>query len=428
MIAWFFKKNKYLPSLLLFFITLIIYNLNSYYVGSADTTPNILLPISLIKEGNFDFNEFYNREINNNQLPYLFREVNGKIISSYPTMPGILNLPVFVISFILGFNIDAYYLELSKISSSIIVSLAVLFFYLTLKQILNKPKNALFFTIIFALATNVWALASQGIWQHGPALLFVNLSLFFLFNKSEKNRPWAGLFLGLTIINRPVNSLIALPLLVYIFFIQPKIKWKTLILFTLPLIFIAIYSLYYWGNIFSVGQKFFADGGSFNGNLVTGLAGILVSPSRGLFIYTPLFIFSFIYLFYQLFSSRSLPIYKYFAIIVILVLLLYGKFSAWWGGCIFYGYRYLIDLIPFLVIFLAKFWEEQLNNKKSLKVILIILFFFSVYVQLIGAFFPPLLYPEKNCETNFRSQARWDLKRSDLILSTIEFKKRLMNF
>lgn len=45
--------------LILFLVSFLIFNIGFRYVGSGDTLPNELLPISILREGNFDFNEFF---------------------------------------------------------------------------------------------------------------------------------------------------------------------------------------------------------------------------------------------------------------------------------------------------------------------------------------------------------------------------------
>ncbi len=415
MIKEYFSNNKYLIVILLFFSCFFIYNLNFLYIGSYDTITNILMPITIINEKNFDFNEYSNVSefYNNGEVIYPFTEVNGRLISFYPILTGILNLPVFIIAKQLGVDLYSFRLTLSKISSSLIASLAVVFIYLTLKQILRKPSTALFFTLIFAFATNIWALVSQGLWQHGPSILFISITLFLLFNNNKKYLPLTGIFLGLLVFNRPVNFLIAFLLLMYIFFNERKKFYLTFFLFLIPLITLFIYSYIYWGNFSSLGQGNKISEG-FYGNLLGGLVGTLFSPARGLFVYTPIFIFSFIYLFYLLFSKKAEDIYKYLAIITIVILLTYSLWGDWYGGSGFFGYRFLTEILPLLVIFLVLTWKNYIKYKKSLIIIFFILLVYSIFIQIIGFSYFSSVDPYLISEINIHPEVVWDFKKSDI--------------
>ena len=56
------QLNKFTIAILLFLFTLLIFNIKFRYVGSGDTKPNELLPISIIYERDFDFNEFVSEQ------------------------------------------------------------------------------------------------------------------------------------------------------------------------------------------------------------------------------------------------------------------------------------------------------------------------------------------------------------------------------
>ncbi len=116
-------KNKLLISCMLFIVTMIIFGWNWRYVGSGDLIPNELLPISIINERDFDFNEFINEEENS----YWFKNIDGKIVSNYPVIPGLLNLPVYLVAHVMGKNLIRNRIFLSLISSLIISSLSVIF-------------------------------------------------------------------------------------------------------------------------------------------------------------------------------------------------------------------------------------------------------------------------------------------------------------
>jgi hypothetical protein len=84
---------------------------------------------------------------------------------------------------------------------------------------------------------------------------------------------------------------------------------------------------------------------------LTGVAGLLMSPNRGLFVYTPLMLFASLGA-VRVWQERAHPWLRYLTVGVLLHTLVYGKFSEWWGGYA-YGPRYMTDVLPALTILLV---------------------------------------------------------------------------
>src|SRR5512132_1573404 len=110
---------------------LAIFLIGMRYVGSGDTEPAELLPISLLTDGNLDFNEF----VSAGDLPYPYRRVGGRVVSSYPIVAGLLNVPVFAAARVFGVNLYAQRFRLSMISASLLSALSVLFLFFALLKI-----------------------------------------------------------------------------------------------------------------------------------------------------------------------------------------------------------------------------------------------------------------------------------------------------
>ncbi len=411
-------RNKWTPVILIFLLTLFVFNIKFRYIGSGDTVPSELLPISIIKERDLDLNEFlaYKWLVGEgDKLPHWIKNVNGRMVSSVPIIPGLLNLPVYLLAHIFGVDLLAKRFFLSMITASIISALSVVFIYLILLNCCAKQSTAIFFTLIYAFATSVFSTACRGLWQHGPSLLFINISIFLLLNKNRSLVPYSGLFLGLAVFNRPTNIIIAIPLTIYLFFNQRDIFLKYILLAALPGFLLCLYSYIYWGNIFALGR---APGfGLFGGKFFPILAGLLFSPARGLFIFSPIFIFSFVYSLYLLFLKRTAPLLKYLSITVIASLLLYSRWSMWWGGHSF-GYRLLIELIPMLCIFLALFWERTIVKIWYLKLVFYLFLAISIYFHFLGAYYYPSGFNTSPNDIDYNTERLWTIRDTELIRCT----------
>ncbi len=122
-------------------------------------------------------------------------------------------------------------------------------------------------------------------------------------------------------------------------------------------------------------------GGFFGHPLLRGAAGLLVSPGRGLFVYSPFL------LFLPLFFRRTLadPATRTLTLCLtggmVLQLALYGV-SDWRGGTSF-GYRFLSDLVPILIWMLA---PVLASLGRPARAAFLACCLFSLWVQAMGAF------------------------------------------
>jgi len=424
-------EREYSIPILLFLLSLVVFNIKFRYVESGDTAPNELLPISIMSEYDLDFNEFIQVPYQfthsdgsvtmfipeGDELPYWFRNINGRIVSTYPIIPGILNLPIYFLASLVGVNLLENRYALSMLSSSIISSLSVVFMYLCLTKVCRRQHTALFFALIYAFATCVWSVACRAIWQHGPSLLFLTVSLFMLFSGINKLIPYTGFFLGMAVFNRPANIVIALLLTLYIFSHHKDEFVKYLALAAIPAVLLAWYSHTYLGSIMSLGQAHNSLN-MFSGRILPGLAGLLISPSRGLFVFSPIFIFSFAYLFRMLLSKETQSIYRDLAISVISSLLSHSKWGMWWGGHSF-GYRLLIELIPVLVVFGALCWERLILNHWPLRAIFLGCVLISVFVHFLGAFYYPCGFNRFPNDIDAHPERLWRVWDTEITRCTI---------
>lgn len=411
------SRGKWLLPVLIFIISFCIFNIGLRYVGCGDTQPNELLPISFIREGNLDFNEFFS---DYKDLPYGFRNIRGNIISAYPIVTGILSIPVYLVAHILRIDLFKERYILAMLSSSLISSLSVVFMYLALKQIC-KQKAAVSFSLIYAFATSVLSVASRGLWSHTASIFFITMTLYLLSNQKKESVKYSGFSLGMAVWSRPANMLIFLPLAIYIFLTHRRyFKWF-LLFASIALILLSIYSQIYLGSIIALGQA--QDISGFNGRFLSGLLGLLISPSRGLLVFSPIFIFACGYLFYMLFSKNAPAVYRYLGISVVLTVLLYSKWGMWWGGQSF-GYRLLTDISPILIVFLAIAWEKIIVRFRYLKIIFIILLLVSVYNHLLGAFIFPAGFNFSPDLIDEHPERLWDFKDTQITRCTNKLFKR----
>lgn len=453
-------------TLRLILLTFIVYNANLRSITSFDTNPTRYLPISILKEFDLDLDEFpflhkypeqklhqklkHEQDIKENEFPRYLRYVRDHYMSAYPVMPAILSIPVYTVPVFLGLTEGAVSSMgftqteivgtlLSKISGSLVVSISVGILYLTLLRLTNK-RSALWIALIYGLATSSWAVSSQGLWQSSmsqPCLAFA----FYFFIKAKENTRniiYAGIPLALSVACRPHNTIFVLIMFVYVIH---KHRAQIIHFMAYPAIIATIlltYNIYYFSTpVGGYGTttesskiltskeideketltknneiKVVSDASRLSYPRLNRLLGLLVSPSRGLLVYSPCLIFAFIGMVLALYHRNLLL--TYVAIATIMTIISYSSFYGW-HGAFGYSYRMLVDLLPGLCLFLAVVYDWIVKHRwvKSLFVFLV---FFSIFIQIIGTFFYPCGFYDEASKSDIRSdRIFWNWKDAEFV-------------
>lgn len=369
---------------LIFWIIFFVYTSNQTVVSSNDVTPTRLLPISIIRERNFDLDEFTFLYGSKDKLPYFLKNADGRILSQYPVFTSILAVPVYLMPVILGLDPQSNnVLLLSKLTATIIIAISALFIYWTIKRISNE-KIALIITTIYAFGTDNWSISSQDLWQHGPGELFIAIAIYLLVRGLNEERfiKYVGFTLMCAVAVRPTNLIIAAVLTVYVL-MEHRRQFLAYTIYATPIALMMLaYSTIYLNSILLLGQLQ-PPTERWDTPLLDGLLGLLISPNRGLLVYSPIFILSFIGML-GIWRVKNEKLVKYSSMIVFSMIVVWGKWWAWHGS-VSYGPRMLIETIPFLCLLLAGPMEKMLK-RQTLKIILATLVVMSIFINFIGAY------------------------------------------
>ncbi|MCI0617103.1 glycosyltransferase family 39 protein [bacterium] len=390
-------------------VVLILYFGNYRTLGSSDTIPARYLPLSILREGNFDLDEFSNLHSRASSSGMVYRR--NHFISSYPVGAALLASPFYLPSAIGPMQGNSRFVaDLDKMAAAFLVILSVIVLYFAILQ-LTTHGMALLITAVYALATSSFSVSSQALWQHGPAQLCLTAALYCLVRGSKEPR-WiflAGFPTALAIACRPTDALLVIPMGLYVLFHQTK-KVPGFLLFTLPpILFQILYNYYYFDNPFHTQWRLDQEG-FWTTPFLEGLSGILFSPARGLFIYSPILLFSFVGII-VCWTKHEFVLLRYLSIGVLANLVLYSRFFMWWGGST-YGPRLLADLLPILCLFFYPI--KDFLAKRNTRIIFIVLTAFSITAHAIGAYtYDP--YFSSNLHINFNSSAAWRWTDNQLV-------------
>lgn len=393
--------------LVLTLLVFVVYNSNFRWLLSRDSIPARVLPFSLLLDGHLYVDDWvapYQQGRFARGAYYLF-PARGHQYSVYPIFEPLVITPLYAIpawwlsrqnpqfakgSFVLSVIIDG----MEKLSASLIAALSVGFLFLALRNYTSQGASMII-TLAYALTSNTWAISSQTLWRHGFTELSFALLLWALSkNLDASSGPfWAGLALAMAAANKPAYALLVLPFLLY----MARFHRKKLFIFCAPLAVIGLlvlsYNFYYFGRVLGAYPNplgpVTAPGGPFTPIHIPwwdGLAGLLVSPNRGLFIYTPWTILA-LWGAVRVWKENYQGWGRYLLPGMVAVYLVHAKFGLWWGGGCF-GPRYLTDLLPFLALFLVPIWP-RIRSSYFMATIFASCVAFSLWVQIIGAYYYP---------------------------------------
>ena len=382
---------------IIFFSLVFIYNSNLRLIRAGDTVPASLIPLTLAIDRSVALDYFYPfYSQHSRQGPFFFMKHKGHVYSIYPIALPLIISPLYL-PIVWALNAATWSAErlvflatvMEKLVASLISSLTTVLLFLLLDRITSRRK-ALILSLAFALCTTTWTTSSQALWQHGGSQLFITASMLLLWMHLNSGRHsyivLTGLCAALAVAIRPTNIIFLLCVLVYLVFSKNPVKRTTLFCIFPMLIgaMLVVYNLMLFGDIRGVyGAQPMSE------EFLVGLRGTLISPSRGLFVYSPFLIFSLagIYLWFKGERDVHPALFLVSLGFVLGQTLLLSKYFAWWGGGS-YGPRYMTDVLPCMIILLVPSLT-YVKRHLSLKVIFLAAIFISFSVQMVGAFFYP---------------------------------------
>ena len=277
----------------------------------------------------------------------------GHLVSLYsvvlPVLISPLYLPAVTYVYQRGWTderIDRVARIMEKLTASFVAALSASLLYLVLRR-RAKASIATLLTVAYAFGTTTWVISSQALWQHGMGqLLVVGLILLLTAPCTVPRALAAGLLCGLIVGNRPPDAILAGALGVYGLFWAGRRAALVGVAASVPALLVLFYNVTVVGALGGAPQL--VDNlGFFGHDMSSGLAGLLFSPTRGLFVFSP-------FLLFLVFAWRHLPrdraeqgLTLAMSAGVIAQVLLYSMID--WRAGISWGPRFLTDLLPLLI-------------------------------------------------------------------------------
>ena len=402
------KRQSLAAPILLGLICFLVYNANLRQIGAGDTLPARYLPLILWHDHTLALDANTRLVAHGHSLItdqpgtvgaeskitsfepaayWIAQTPHHQLASLYPVVTPLLVAPLYLPPVIWlnahGWEqpqIDRVAELMEKISASFLASIASVLMFLVLRR--ENTRWSLPLALAFAFGTNTWMISSQALWQHGTGELMIALALLLAVARASPTRT---ALLGAVCVfmagNRPPDALIAGAIILFVVWSRRRSALWLLAGAAVPLAALLYYNLHFIGHVaggYALARvpvnKFFHLSWS-------GLAGLLISPARGLLIFTPFLVFLPVGLMQRLRTpgSRALAVALIFAVAA--QFLLYSQ--ADWRGGVSWGPRWLTDPLPILVWMVA---PAPLILRSRARALLILAMAASVVVQAIGAF------------------------------------------
>ncbi len=339
---------------------LLVYNANGREIGNFDTQPTKLAARELLLRGTLSLNHVVGATPEFADRWGFLLAADGRYRSIYSPMPAVmaaaLTWPLWK-THIVDIRAPLAPSLMAAITASVLVALAVTLAFATARQRLPR-RRAILLAVGLGLGTGFWSTASQTLWQTETAVFGLALVMCgFASPRAGTGSRQAlaiGVGLGLAGASRPQLAPLVIVLLAGTWMRARPRQAATAT--TIVLAFAAVLctaNLRWFGHplgaqalLQDVNAQLHATSSMF-AIRSDGFAGLLVSPSRGLVVFSPVVLVAVAGM-RDAFRAGWRSQLPWCVLAILAQYALYGSYAVWWGGHT-YGPRYLLDVLPVAV-------------------------------------------------------------------------------
>jgi len=311
-----------------------------------------------------------------------------------------------------------------EVASFLLAVTAVMMYFIARRFL--PVKRAVLLALLFALATSAYSVAGRAVWQHTPSMLLLTIIIYMLLRAGGGHDPrpslagWVGLPVALAYTVRPTDALF-----VAVFTLYVAVRHRRYLVYYLlaaapvAVAFIAYdYSVYH--TLFSPYYRsdligFYPQNWP---KMAMALAGNLISPSRGLLVFTPVFLFAIVSM---LRMKWKVPLAPWLAVLALAHWIVVSSYiSNWWAGHS-YGPRFFTDITPIFALFLIPWFEQWDGLSRFARVAFVTLALIGFAIHLRGGWSQAVIqwnvdpvnidaHPERNWDWSDPPFLRWRVR------------------
>lgn len=297
---------------------------------------------------------------------YAIHNKNGHYYYYFPLGTSVASLPFVALARGLG-------LEMRKSEPEVQIAIAAfaaaltLFFLVKLAAIFLSYPNALLIASVFWFGTSLASTTGAALWSHNFAALFALIAIYVAIRvtRSKKSQYWPLVSFSLiaAYLCRPTLALLSPFAILYLFTYDKRAATKTALLLAVFLSAFVGFSFYEFGQAL---PDYYLPKRLAGGYFLEALYGNLLSPARGLLVYSPFILAA--WLCFSPDRGRRFGLDRSWLLIglgwPILHLIFVSRFPHWWAGWSF-GARFMTDVLPGFFLLTLYTWPETLEGMRT---------------------------------------------------------------
>jgi hypothetical protein len=385
--------SKLFTTISLFVVVFLIYVASGNPEYGGDTRWSVHVAGSLLYTHDLNLDEYYSQT---HYLPPNYKPKPPEVIkvgnhgyNLFPYGVSVMEVPIlWSIDTFAGKNTKAALakVDLTKkyqlASASLFMAIGVAIFFLIGMELIGDLKRSLLISLLYAFGSSAYSIGSRGLWMHGPTMLWLSVGLLGVL-KARKNTNWlylTGFAIAFSYVVRPTNAVSCLMFAAYAVY---KFRWQSLKYFAGAAIVAIPFLLFNHNQFHAWLPPYYHHSEAFkNPSLVAALLGDLISPNRGLLIYTPVLLF--VPLGWKILwkGNKYRDVVVLLSAIIVLHWFVIADTKEWWGGYSF-GPRFFSDVAPLMFFFLLPISFSLLN--RVVKVLFVLAASLSIFFNFLGA-------------------------------------------
>jgi MFS family permease len=393
------ERSELSVALAILIVLFAVYNSNGREIGNFDSQPNKLAAREFLLRGTLSLNHVVGRFPPLADRYSFVLDRQNRYRSAYSPVPAILAAAIawpFWQLHLLDIRAPGAPAVIAVLAASIMTSLSVALAYLIARTRTTR-RRAILLAIGLGLGTGYWTTVSRTLWVHETAIFGLTIAVLALMGPEERlsvrRAAVAGAGLALAGTARPQLAPMIAVLLGTLFW---RATWRSSLI-AVAIVGVACALLmienYRWfgyalgpvSQMTAVNNELHRTSSSFRLGL-EGFGGLLVSPSRGLFVFSPIVLIALAGVRLAIRESWRSPL-RACALAAGAQYVLYSTYAVWWGGHT-YGPRYMLDVMPVMVP-LAAAALEQIRFTALTRGIVGTALAWSIAVSALGAFCYP---------------------------------------
>lgn len=338
----------------------------------GDASFTLLTSTALLDGHGFDVEPYVPNIHQRRRLPYNLTNGRDHVLLWYPPGTAVLSTPLFLLMKPFGYRaVDAegrydhaQEVRAMRYLGPFVVALFVLVAYFIAAELLPTAWTA-GVTALIAVASPAWSTMSRSLWSHNWMVVLVAAAVWLLLRAERRGtppRPFVlATLLAWAFYCRPTGALALAAVGVYLLF-----RWRRAVpgYAIAASAWAAAFVYWSWSAYGRLVPPYYAQGWTMDRacgeSMGSALAGVLVSPSRGLLLFCPWILLAVWLLWRYRSHIQHVGLVHLAWPLCVAQVWVVAKSTRWWGGFC-YGPRLVSDVLPWLfllVVLAADAWRR----------------------------------------------------------------------